>query len=319
MIETFPLAIAPMMAYSDRHFRMFMRCLSSRTLLYSEMLTANAVIHGDRNKLLGYDAEEHSLVLQLGGSDPANLAQAARIAEQFGYDQINLNVGCPSERVQAGQIGVCLMRRPELVAQCVAAMRDAVAIPVTVKTRIGVDHDDSEAFLNRFIELVAAAGCQQFTIHARKAWLNGLSPKENRDVPPLNYPRVYALKQRFPELEIVINGGIRTIAEIKTHLQHVDGVMLGRVAYQHPALLLDVDHQFFDVANPPQSLEEVVLSYRRYMLTQLAEGVPLARMTRHLVPLFQGVPGAKAWRRVLTEEARSNDIRIVDCALSLVS
>ena len=237
--------VAPMMDWTDRHCRFFHRLLTGRARLYTEMVTAEAILHGDRQRLLAFNAEEHPVALQLGGSDPARLAQAATIGEGFGYDEINLNVGCPSDRVQEGRFGACLMAEPDLVARCVAAMRTRVAVPVTVKCRIGIDDQDSEADLERFVSAVANAGCKTFIVHARKAWLEGLSPKENREVPPLDYGRVYRLKAAHPELEIILNGGIGSLEEAATHLAHVDGVALGRAAYQNPYLLAEVDGRLF--------------------------------------------------------------------------
>ncbi|HVJ76926.1 MAG TPA: tRNA dihydrouridine(20/20a) synthase DusA, partial [Hyphomicrobium sp.] len=250
--------VAPMMDWTDRHCRVFHRQLSRHALLYTEMVTADAVIHGDRQRLLGYSEAEHPIALQLGGSNPAKLAEAARIGADLGYDEINLNVGCPSDRVQEGRFGACLMAEPEVVAECVAAMRGRQPVPVTVKCRIGIDEQDAEEDLRRFIDAVAAAGCATFIVHARKAWLKGLSPKENREVPPLDYGRVYRLKAARPELEIVINGGIETIAAAQAHLDHVDGVMVGRAAYQNPAILADVDRMIFDAADESSTRAEAL-------------------------------------------------------------
>jgi tRNA-dihydrouridine synthase A len=280
-----------MMAYTDRHYRVLMRLITRRTLLYTEMVTTGALLHGDNRRHLQFSPIEHPLVLQLGGSDPRELAQCARIAEEFHYDEINLNVGCPSDRVQSGQFGACLMKQPVLVADCVAAMCEAVKIPVTVKTRIGVDHDDSYDALTNFIATVKATGCETFIVHARKAWLKGLSPRQNRTVPPLRYDVVYQLKQDFPELEIIINGGIKTLPEIEAHLQRVDGVMIGREAYDNPLLLAD---------DPQLSRTQLVLDYLPYITTQLTEGVPFWKMSRHLMGIFQGQRGAKQWRSLLS-------------------
>ena len=276
--------------------------LTRRALLYTEMVTADAILHGDRERLLGFDAREHPVALQLGGSEPAQLAEAARIAEDFGYDEINLNVGCPSDRVQSGRFGACLMREPELVADCVAAMRKAVAMPVTVKCRIGVDDQDPEVALRALIARCAARGRRPaFAVHARKAWLQGLSPKENRDVPPLDYDLVYRVKRENPALTIVINGGIQTLDEAESHLAHVDGVMLGRAAYQNPALLAEIDARFFGDA--PRSLDAALAEFSAYVERKLKDGVRLSSMTRHMLGLFNGQPGARAFRRHLSEHA----------------
>jgi tRNA-dihydrouridine synthase A len=296
-------AVAPMMDWTDRHCRAFHRVLTWRALLYTEMLTSAAVVHGNRERLLGFDACEHPVALQLGGSEPNELARAARIAEQFGYDEINLNVGCPSDRVQSGTFGACLMAHPHLVADCTKAMQDAVSLPVTVKCRIGIDDQDEDADLDRFVDTVAAAGCATFVIHARKAWLQGLSPKENRDVPPLNYPRVYRLKQRRNDLEIIINGGIANLDACKTHLEHTDGVMMGRAAYQTPWLLSDADGRLFGGDPTVADRFEAVEKFLPYVARQLAEGTYLSRVTRHMMGLFHGQPGGRLWRRHLSENA----------------
>jgi len=292
-----------MMEWTDRHCRFFHRLLSRRALLYTEMVTSAAIIHGKRDKLLGFHWAERPVVLQLGGSDPGELADAARIGAAFGYVEINLNVGCPSDRVQAGRFGACLMAEPELVAECVGALRGAVPMPVTVKCRIGVDDQDSEADFTRFVETVASAGCATFIVHARKAWLKGLSPKQNREVPPLDYARVYRLKAARPDLTIILNGGIATLGDAAAHLMHVDGVMLGRAAYQNPALLGDVDRQLFGDSASAPDLEEIVLAMIPYIEAELAKGERLSAMTRHMVGLVQGVPGARAFRRHMTEAA----------------
>jgi len=292
-----------MMDWTDRFCRSFHRVLSRRTRLYTEMVTTGAVIHGPRERLLGFDAAEHPVAVQLGGSDPRELAEAARICADFGYDEINLNVGCPSDRVQNGRFGACLMLEPALVGECVSAMKAAVSLPVTVKCRIGVDEQDPEEALDRLTESVTAAGCDALTVHARKAWLQGMSPKENRDIPPLDYPRVYRLKQARPDLPIAINGGIRTMAEVKEHLEHVDGVMLGRVAYQEPEILLAVDQELFGEEPPVADSFEAIEAYEPYIAARLAEGVRLHAMTRHMLGLFAGRPGARAYRRHLATEA----------------
>ncbi len=292
-----------MMEWTDRHCRFFHRQLTRHALLYTEMVTAPAIIFGKRDKLLGFDAAEHPVALQIGGSEPKQLAEAARIGADYGYGEINLNVGCPSDRVQAGRFGACLMAEPELVAECVAAMRGAVSVPVTVKCRIGIDDQDSEADFAKFIETVAGAGCGTFVVHARKAWLDGLSPKQNRDVPPLDYNRVYRLKAARPDLTIIINGGIKTLAEAETHLAHVDGVMLGRAAYQTPALLLSVDERIFGEAAGDADPAAAILRMIPYIERELVRGERLSSITRHMLGLVPGVPGARAYRRHLTEGA----------------
>ncbi|MBV8976428.1 MAG: tRNA dihydrouridine(20/20a) synthase DusA [Alphaproteobacteria bacterium] len=293
--------IAPMMEWTDRHCRVLHRLLSRRARLYTEMVTAEAIIRGDRDRLLGFSDIEHPAALQLGGAEPARLAQAARIGADFGYDEINLNVGCPSDRVQSGRFGACLMREPALVADCAAAMRAAVDIPVTVKCRIGVDEQDPETSLRATIAACAQAGVRVFAVHARKAWLAGLSPKENRDVPPLDYDLVYRIKRENPDLTVVINGGIGDLDRARDHLAHVDGVMLGRAAYQSPAMLAEVDARFF--AGPPQEVEAAVAVYVDYVADQRGRGVPLNAMTRHMLGLFNGRPGARQFRRHLSEAA----------------
>jgi tRNA-dihydrouridine synthase A len=298
-------AVAPMMDWTDRHCRYFHRLLSPHALLYTEMVTAPAVLHGDRERLLGFDAFEHPVALQLGGSEPADLAAAARIGADLGYDEINLNVGCPSDRVQSGRFGACLMREPALVADCVAAMRAAVSIPVTVKCRLGVDEQDEYADLERFVETVRASGCETFIVHARKAWLEGLSPKENREVPPLNYERVYRLKREFPELHVVVNGGVSSVAAVEEHLRHVDGVMLGRTAYHEPYRLAELEHALY--GEPLPERDTVLAAFRPYIEAHLARGDRLQHISRHILGLYQGLPGARAFRRVLSERAHRAD------------
>ncbi|TWC07496.1 tRNA-U16,U17-dihydrouridine synthase [Bradyrhizobium macuxiense] len=293
--------VAPMMDWTDRHCRVFHRLMSRRARLYTEMLTTGAVIHGDRARLLGFDTSEHPVALQLGGSDPRDLATAAQIGEDFGYDEINLNVGCPSDRVQNGRFGACLMAEPALVAEGVAAMKRAVKIPVTVKCRIGIDDQDPEVALDTLARGVIAAGADVLVVHARKAWLNGLSPKENRDIPPLDYDRVYRLKAALPDVPIIINGGITSLAEAKQHLAHVDGVMLGRAAYQEPWRLLTVDSELFGETSPHVTMKDVFAAMLPYIERQLAEGTRLHSITRHFVGAFHGVPGARAFRRHLAE------------------
>jgi len=309
-----------MMDWTDRHCRMLHRTLSSRALLYTEMLTTGAVLHGDRARLLAFDPAEHPVALQLGGSEPRDLAEAASIGEAEGYDEINLNVGCPSDRVQSGRFGACLMREPELVAECMAAIAAAVKVPPTVKCRIGVDDQDPEESLFRLVELCAAAGVRTFVVHARKAWLKGLSPKENRDIPPLDYPLVWRLKRERPELTIVINGGIASLDEAQDHLQHVDGVMLGRAAYHTPGPLGEVDARFFGAAETLDPFE-AVRRYRPYVARELARGTHLAAMTRHMLGLFHGAPGARTWRRILTVEGvkPGAGLEVIDAALAAVA
>ncbi len=313
-------SVAPMMDWTDRHCRVLHRTLSSRALLYTEMVTTGAVIHGDQQRLLGYDPAEHPVALQLGGSDPADLAQAAKIGADLGYDEINLNVGCPSDRVQSGRFGACLMREPQLVADCMAAMAAAVSVPVTVKCRIGVDDQDPQQSLLAMVEACAAAGVRTFIVHARKAWLSGLSPKENRDVPPLDYPLVWALKAANPDLTIVINGGIANLDDALAHLQHVDGVMLGRAAYHDAGLLGQVDRRVFGLEVADMDPAEAVEAYLPYVSEQLAKGVPLAHMSRHMLGLFHGRKGARTWRRIMTVEgARSGaGLDVVRTALAAI-
>jgi tRNA-dihydrouridine synthase A len=294
-------SVAPMMDWTDRHCRVFHRLLSRRALLYTEMLTTGAVIHGDRTRLLGFDASEHPVALQLGGSDPRDLATAAKIGEDFGYDEINLNVGCPSDRVKDGRFGACLMAEPELVAAGVDAMKRAVKVPVTVKCRIGIDDQDPEAALDTLARGVIATGADVLIVHARKAWLNGLSPKENRDIPPLDYDRVYRLKAALPDVPVIINGGIKDLAEAQSHLAHVDGVMLGRAAYQEPWRLIDVDAALFGDAAPHASMRDALEAMMPYIERELARGTRLHSITRHFVGAFHAVPGARAFRRHLAE------------------
>jgi tRNA-dihydrouridine synthase A len=307
-----------MMEWTDRHCRVLHRGLTAHALLYTEMVTAEAIIRGDRARLIGFDARERPVALQLGGSDPARLAEAAKIGAEFGYDELNLNVGCPSDRVQSGRFGACLMREPALVADCVAAMRAAVPIAVTVKCRLGVDDQDPEHSLRAMLAACSQAGVDTFVIHARKAWLEGLSPKENRDVPPLDYELVYRVKRENPALTVVVNGGIDSLDESARHLDHVDGVMMGRAAYQSPAILADVDARFFGGA--PLTIEDGVENYRNYIARKLGEGVPLHAMTRHMLGLFNGRPGARLFRRHLSEHATrpGADLATLDTALTHV-
>lgn len=299
-VFSYPLSVAPMMDRTDRHYRYFMRQITRRTLLYSEMITTAAIIHGDRSKLLDFSEVEKPLVLQLGGDNPQDLAYCARIAEDWGYDEVNLNVGCPSDRVQSGNFGACLMGQPALVAEAVATMKSQVKIPVTVKHRIGIDDCDRYEDLRHFVETVAAANCDRFSVHARKAWLQGLSPKENRDIPPLRYGDVYRLKQEFPQLCIEINGGIKTLDDTRTHLGQVDGVMIGRAAYDNPYLFATVDQEFFGETTPPKSRHEVIESMLPYVDRALGQGQKLHSIMRHCLEIFAFQPGTKAWKRYLS-------------------
>lgn len=314
-------SVAPMMDWTTRDYRAFARTLTKRALLYTEMVTTGAILYGTpRERFLGFSEVEHPLALQLGGSDAGELAECAAIAEAWGYDEVNLNVGCPSDRVQNNLIGACLMGYPEKVAEAVRAMKAAVSLPVTVKCRIGIDDQDEDADLERFITIVADAGCEVFIVHARKAWLQGLSPKQNRDVPPLNYPRVHHLKQSRPELHIGINGGIKTLAECQEQLPHVDSVMMGREAYQNPWLLAGIDEQLFGEKGPAASRLDAAIAFRPYIQQRLDEGVKLNHITRHLLGLFQGCPGGRRFRRHLSEHGHKEGagLRLFDEALSLV-
>ncbi len=306
-----------MMDWTDRHCRHFHRLLTPHARLYTEMVNAHAIRHGDRERLLGFDASEHPVALQLGGSNPALLAEAARVGQDFGYDEINLNCGCPSDRVQAGRFGACLMREPTLVADCVAAMRAAVSVPVTVKCRIGVDDQDDDEGLRQFIDNVHQAGCSVFIVHARKAWLKGLSPKENRDVPPLNYPRVHRLRQEFPDLTLVMNGGLTTVAECVEQVDALDGVMLGRAAYHEPWILAELEQALFDPDSALPDRCDVLQRMRGYTEARLAAGDSLAQITRHVFGLFQGLPGARRFRRVLSEQGHGRGCgwEVVEAAL----
>ena len=300
------LSVAPMMDWTDRHCRYFHRLLAPSSLLYTEMVTTGAIIHGDADRFLAYNPQEHPVALQLGGSDPKDLASCALEAQRRGYDEVNLNVGCPSDRVQRGRFGACLMLEPELVRDCMSAMMDAVDIPVTIKTRLGVDDCDSYQYMSDFVGRVAESGCDVFVMHARKAFLAGLSPKQNRDVPPLRYDWVYRLKQEMPGLQITINGGIDSVAAVKNHLEHVDGVMLGRAAYHTPWLLAECQNQLFD-NKAVKEREDIIESMNTYIEQQVCEGVAVKHISRHLLGLFQGLPGAKAWRRYLSENAYRDD------------
>lgn len=297
------ISIAPMLDWTDRHERYFLRLISTRALLYTEMVTTGAIIHGDQDRHLAFDPAEQPVALQLGGSNPADLATCAAIGAGYGYQEINLNVGCPSDRVQNGRFGACLMAEPDTVAECVGAMKEATNLPVTVKNRIGIDDLDSYDHLTNFIGTVAGGGCETFIIHARKAWLTGLSPKENRTIPPLQYDLVYRLKRDFPALEIIINGGIQSTDEIDEHLRHVDGVMIGREAYQNPYFLAQIDSRYFGVRDDAPERRDVVENFLPYIDREMKKGVPLKSITRHMLGLFQGRPGARAWRRHISENA----------------
>ncbi len=297
------ISIAPMMDWTDRHERYFLRLISPHVLLYTEMITTAALIHGDYHRLLAFNSFEHPVALQLGGSDPQQLAYCAKLGEDFGYNEINLNVGCPSDRVQSGHFGACLMLSPQLVADCVAAMQAVVKIPVTVKCRIGVDDNDSYQDLMHFVTLISQAGCKVFIMHARKAWLNGLSPKENREIPPLRYDIVHQIKKDFPELTIIINGGIKTIATIQEQLLYTDGVMIGREAYSNPYFLAEIEEKYFSSPESIATRQKVIEKFIPYVEEQLRNKVKLSSMTRHILGLFMGQKGARIWRRTLSENS----------------
>ncbi|MCW8889865.1 MAG: tRNA dihydrouridine(20/20a) synthase DusA [Sedimenticola sp.] len=297
------LSIAPMLDWTDRYCRYFLRLISKHTLLYTEMVTTGALLHGDQHRHLDFDPLEHPVALQLGGSNPSDLAACAKLAEQWGYDEVNLNVGCPSDRVQSGMFGACLMAAPQVVAEGVAAMRDATSLPVTVKHRIGIDDLDSYEALVNFVSTVSEAGCSTFIIHARKAWLSGLSPKENREIPPLRYDVVHQIKQDFPHLEIIINGGITTLEQAQEQLEHVDGVMIGREAYQNPWLLAEADRLFYGDDHPIPSRHQIIEQLMPFAEAQHAKGAPVNRISRHILGLFQGQPRARSWRRHISENA----------------
>ncbi|MCY4363399.1 MAG: tRNA dihydrouridine(20/20a) synthase DusA [Gammaproteobacteria bacterium] len=313
------LCVAPMMTHTDRHFRYFLRLLSGHSMLYTEMLTTGALLYGDTDRYARFNDAEHPVGIQLGGSNPADLANCAEIATAYGYDEINLNTGCPSKRVKSGRFGACLMAEPGLVAECVAAMAAVTDRPVTVKTRIGIDRHDSYEHLGRFVSIVSEAGCHTFIIHARKAWLNGLSPRQNRTVPPLRYDLVYRLKQDFPHLEIIINGGITSLAEVHNHFPQVDGVMLGRAVCNNPYLLAGVDKNLFGVNNIAATRMQILQKYIPYMETEIAQGEHLYAMSRHILGLFHGQYGARAYRRHLTVSAHEANagVDIVNEALAL--
>lgn len=313
--------IAPMMDWTDRHDRYFLRLISKRARLYTEMVTTGALLHGDVDRHLRFDVAEQPVALQLGGSEPENLAKSARLGEQWGYDEINLNCGCPSPRVQRGAFGACLMLESQLVADCVKAMQDAVSVPVTVKCRIGVDDTEDYAFLRHFTETLVAAGCETLIVHARKAWLKGLSPKQNREIPPLRYELVHQLKAEFPELTVVTNGGLRSLEAAERELTHVDGVMLGREAYENPWLLAEVDQRLFGEPPNPQTREDALRALFPYIEQELAAGTRLSHITRHLMGLYKGEVGGKQFRRTLTEQAREPDagLHTLEAALEVVA
>jgi tRNA-dihydrouridine synthase A len=301
------LCVAPMLDWTDRHCRYFLRLISKHVVLYTEMVTTGAILRGQRERFLDFDPSEHPLALQLGGSEPGDLAECAQYGEQWGYDEINLNVGCPSDKVQSGSFGACLMITPQLVADCVKAMRDKVSIDVTVKHRIGVDDHDSYTELCDFIGTIADAGCSTFIVHARKAWLQGLSPKENREIPPLSYETVHQLKRDFPQLEIIINGGITSLEQTEAQLQYVDGVMIGREAYHNPWILSQADHLIFDGEKSSRSRHRIVELLIPYVEKELSQGTPINRISRHILGLFQARPGARKWRRMISEESHKKE------------
>ena len=308
--NTHRFCIAPMIDWSDRHARFFWRLLTKNTVLYSEMITTGALLHGAAARFLRFDPSEHPIALQLGGSDPADLAACAKLAEQHGYDEVNLNCGCPSDRVQNGAFGACLMAQPQRVADCIKSMQDACSLAVTIKHRIGIDDLDSYDAMANFVGTVAATGCNTFIVHARKAWLSGLSPKENREIPPLRYAEVYRLKQEFPQLNIVINGGIEKVDACNEHLQYVDGVMLGRAAYHNPYLLSTVDRDLFDATAKVPTRAEVIEGLLPYIENEIKKGATLHHITRHILGLYQGEPGARQFRRILSERAHRKDAGI---------
>ncbi|ROR15526.1 tRNA-U16,U17-dihydrouridine synthase [Vibrio crassostreae] len=320
MTHSCRLSVAPMLDWTDRHCRYFHRLLSQQTLLYTEMVTTGAILHG-KGDFLEYNEQEHPLALQLGGSNPVDLAACAKLAAERGYDEVNLNVGCPSDRVQNGRFGACLMAEPELVADCVSAMKEVTDIPITVKTRIGIDDQDSYEFLTKFVSTVSEkGGCEQFTIHARKAWLSGLSPKENREIPPLDYDRAYQIKKDFSDLVIAVNGGITTLEQTKEHLQHLDGVMIGREAYHSPFILAEVDQQIFGLDTPIKKRSQVVEEMYPYIERELSNGASLGHISRHMLGLFQSMPGARQWRRYISENAHKKGagIEVMQTALAKI-
>jgi tRNA-dihydrouridine synthase A len=313
--------VAPMLDWTDKHERFFLRLMSKNALLYTEMVTTGALVHGDKKRHLTFNKEEHPIALQLGGSEPKAMADCAKMAEDYGYDEVNINVGCPSDRVQSGAFGACLMAEAELVAENVTAMRDAVNIPVTVKNRIAIDDMDEYETLHNFIHTVSQAGCETFIIHARKAWLKGLSPKQNRDVPPLNYELVYQMKKEFPKLEIIINGGIKTLDECGDHLQHIDGVMVGREAYHNPFIMNQVDEKIYGKDANQKTRFQILENYIEYMEEQLKNGVYLKHMSRHILGLFPAMQGAKAWRRHISENAHKEGagVEVIRTAVSFLA
>ncbi|MEZ8367600.1 tRNA dihydrouridine(20/20a) synthase DusA [Vibrio cyclitrophicus] len=320
MTHSCRLSVAPMLDWTDRHCRYFHRLLSKQTLLYTEMVTTGAILHG-KGDFLEYNEQEHPLALQLGGSNPVDLAACAKLAGERGYDEVNLNVGCPSDRVQNGRFGACLMAEPELVADCVSAMKEVTDIPITVKTRIGIDDQDSYEFLTKFVSTVSEkGGCEQFTIHARKAWLSGLSPKENREIPPLDYDRAYQIKKDFSDLVIAVNGGVTTLEQTKEHLQHLDGVMIGREAYHSPFILAEVDQQIFGLDTPIKKRSQVVEDMYPYIERELSNGASLGHISRHMLGLFQSMPGARQWRRYISENAHKKGagIEVMQTALAKI-
>lgn len=318
--KLYPVSVAPMMDYTDRHFRYFMRQMTKKSLLYTEMITTQAIIHGDRHKLLDFSLEEKPVALQLGGDNPQELAECAKIGQEWGYDEINLNVGCPSSRVQNGAFGACLMAKPDKVAQAVEAMQNAVDIPVTVKHRIGIDNLDSYEDMKNFVKIVSESGCHRFIIHARKAWLNGLSPKENRNVPPLRYDDIHRLKKELPNLIIEINGGITTCEQIKEQLNFVDGVMIGRAAYDNPYLFANIDQQFCGQSTKPLTRQQVIESMYPYIDSWVSKGIKLHKISRHFLQIFAGKSGTKAWKRYLSENAHhpNADSKTVEQALARI-
>ncbi|PCJ41945.1 MAG: tRNA dihydrouridine(20/20a) synthase DusA [Moraxellaceae bacterium] len=300
-------SIAPMIDWTDRHDRYFLRQITQHALLYTEMITTGAIIHGDKERHLAFNKEEHPVAIQLGGSNPTDLALCSKICEDYGYDEVNLNIGCPSDRVQSGAFGACLMAEPELVGDCIDKMNSACDIPVTIKCRIGIDDQDEYEDLQRFVTVTKGAGCETFIVHARKAWLKGLSPKENREIPPLNYERVYQLKREFPDLEIIINGGITSFTACESHLQHVDGIMMGREAYQNPFILAEVDQRFFADDHPIPTRFDIVEAIIHYTDQLIKNGGQLKWVSRHILGIFQSMPGARAWRRHLSQHAYKRD------------
>ncbi len=314
-------SVAPMLDWTDRHERYFLRLLTRQAILYTEMITTGALIHGDRQRFFEFNSIEHPIAIQLGGSNPTDLAACAKMAEDHGYDEINLNVGCPSNRVRSGMFGACLMAQPELVAECVMAMQNVLSIPVTVKHRIGIDENESIEQLYQFVETVAGAGCKTFIVHARKAWLNGLSPKENRDIPPLRYDVVHQLKKDMPQLEIIINGGISDLDMVQQQLNHVDGVMMGREVYHNPCILAEVDQRIYQLDQPVLSRGQIIEALLGYIAEEIPRGTRLHSISRHILGLYNGLPGAKKWRRYISENAPKADAdgKVIEHALAFVT